>query len=92
LDRGARPFNAPDAGAALDPVREIFDEPEPGRGLALFADQLGAPRILSELGLKESDLERAADLAMQTPFWNPRPLVRDEILALLRSAWTGEVG
>lgn len=85
-------FNADAAGALLDPLREIFGDADAGRALATFADRVGAPRALRDLGMAEADLGRAADLAMEASYWNPRPLVRDEILGLLRSAWAGEVG
>lgn len=41
--------------------------------------------------MNEEDLDRAADLVMETPCWNPRPLIRDEIHDLLKAAWNGEV-
>ena len=85
-------FNADAAGALLDPLREIFGDADVGRGLAGFADRVGAPRGLRDLGMANADLVRAADLAMQASYWNPRPLVRDEILELLGAAWAGEVG
>lgn len=84
-------FNADAAGTLLDPVREIFGDADVGGALAAFADQVGAPRALFDLGMKEADLGHAADLAMEASYWNPRPLVRNEILGLLRAAWVGEV-
>lgn len=82
-------FNARAAGALLDPVRNLFGEDDVGSALATFADMVGAPRALRDLGMKEDDLDRAADLVMEASYWNPRPLVRDEILTLLKAAWTG---
>lgn len=84
-------FNAEAAGPLLDPVRDIFGGNDVGQALADFAGEVGAPRALRDLGMKEDDLDRAADLAMEASYWNPRPLVRDEVLELMRSAWTGEV-
>lgn len=83
-------FNAPAVGNLLDPLRELFGSQDIGRGLAGFADNVGAPRRLSSLGMRETDLELAADIALSAPYWNPRPLIRDEILGLLRRAWAGE--
>ena len=57
-------FNASAAGALLDPVREIFGDADVGRGLAAFADQVGAPRALRDLGMAEADLGRAAATAL----------------------------
>ena len=34
---------------------------------------------LRDLGLKEADLDRAADLATSNPYWNPRPLEAEGI-------------
>lgn len=82
-------FNAGAAGPLLDPLREIFGSNDIGQGLAAFSDKVGAPRALRDLGLREADLKRAADLAMEASYWNPRPLVRDEILELLVAAWAG---
>jgi maleylacetate reductase len=84
-------YNAGAAGLLLDPAREIFETDDIGRALAAFASEMGAPRSLSALGMKEDDLESAADIAMEAQYWNPRPLMHDEILRLLRSAWAGDL-
>lgn len=83
-------FNAPAAGVLLDPLRDVLGASDIEQGLAEFADHVGAPRVLRDIGMKEEDLERAADLALMAAYWNPRPLVRDEILDLLRAAWAGD--
>ncbi len=48
---------------------------------------------LRSLGMNEADLDRAADLAIANPYWNPRPLERAAIRQLLRdliaNAWAG---
>jgi maleylacetate reductase len=85
-------FNAAAAGPLLDPLCEVFGGNDVGQALVAFADKVKAPRTLRDLGLREADLDRAATLAMQTPYWNPRPLVRDEILDLLKAAWAGDPG
>lgn len=58
---------------------------------ALFdlARSLGAPTTLRELGVQAADLDRAADLATQSPYWNPRPIDRSGIRALLDDAFHG---
>ena len=49
----------------------------------------GVPSALRTLGLQEESLVRAVDVALAQPYWNPRPLERDGILALLNDAWQG---
>lgn len=61
---------------------------------ALFdlARDAGAPVALRDLGMNESDLDRATDLALSNPYWNPRevgPAQRDEIRQLLQGAFEG---
>jgi hypothetical protein len=34
-------------------------------------------------------LDRAAELAVTNPYWNPRPLERHALRALLQAAWEG---
>ncbi|MBW9065925.1 maleylacetate reductase [Rhizobium herbae] len=81
-------FNASAAGEALSGAAEIFGGTI-GGGLWDFAKSLGAPLTLHELGLEESDLDRAAEIAGQNPYYNPRPIDRASIRALLQAAWEG---
>lgn len=83
-------FNARAAQAELRPVCEIFGGSDPGRSLHDFARSVGAPLALGKLGLREADLDRAAEIATAKPYWNPKPVTRAEIRDLLQSAWAGE--
>jgi len=49
----------------------------------------GAPTSLRELGLCETDLDRAAELAAARPYPNPRPVCAEALRALLRRAYDG---
>ncbi|MGV1952545.1 maleylacetate reductase [Agrobacterium vitis] len=83
-------YNSVAAQGELRPLAELFGGHEPGAALYGFARTSHAPMALKDLGLKESDLDRAADLAAQNPYWNPRPVERDAIRRLLQAAWAGE--
>ena len=72
----------------LAPVAAIFGG-KAGAGLHDFASALGAPLALEDLGLAEADLDRAADLAVKNPYWNPRPVERTAVRDLLQRAWVG---
>lgn len=73
---------------ALAPVAELFGG-NLGGGLYDFAKLLGAPQSLKELGFAEADLDMAADLAVQPPYWNPQPIEREAMRELLQRAWSG---
>ncbi|MEM6381915.1 MAG: maleylacetate reductase [Pseudomonadota bacterium] len=83
-------YNGVAASDELQPICDLFGGNEPGASLHAFAGSVGAPLALRELGLKESDLERAADLAVSKPYPNPRPVERQAILTLLQAAWAGD--
>lgn len=73
LARAAYALGAPDAPAAL------FD----------LAVEIGAPTSLAQLGMREEDLDRAAQLAADTPPWNPRAVTVQDVRALLEDAFLG---
>ncbi|MEM9773938.1 MAG: maleylacetate reductase [Chloroflexota bacterium] len=50
----------------------------------------GGPVSLKELGFKESDLAKAAEIAVQNPYYNPRPVVEADIYQLLQQAFNGD--
>jgi alcohol dehydrogenase class IV len=59
------------------------------RALQALAQRLGAPARLADIGMPEDGLDRAADLAVTTPYPNPRPLERTALRALLQRAFDG---
>jgi hypothetical protein len=40
--------------------------------------------------MPKDGLDRAADLAVQNPYWNPRPIERAGIRDLIGRAWAGD--
>jgi len=81
-------FNAGAVPDLLEPVARVFGG-APGAALHDFARRLGAPLSLAELGLAAGDLDRAAEIATQAPYWNPRPFDHAAIRSLLEDAWHG---
>lgn len=61
-------------------------------GLFDLALQNDAPVALKDIGMRQEDLDAAADLAVANPYWNPRPIgraQRAEIRELLQHAYEG---
>lgn len=81
-------FNAVAAAPELAEAAGIFGG-SIGGGLWDFAKAIGAPLSLKEFGLTEADLDRAASIAVENPYWNPRPIDRGSIRTLLQDAWEG---
>ena len=79
---------APDAASRI--VRALGGQAESaGQALYDLAKSLGAPLTLKSLGVTETDLDRATDIALTNPYWNPRPIERVAIRQLLQDAYEG---
>jgi maleylacetate reductase len=83
-------YNEAAVPEALAPIARALGTQRAGTGLHAFARRIGAPTALRDLGLAEADLDRAADLATRNPYWNPRPVTREGVRALLDAAWRGD--
>lgn len=83
-------FNAMAVPELLEPIALALKCEKPGLGLFDFAQRLGAPTTLRELGMPEDGIDRAADLAMANAYWNPRPLERKYVRRLIEKAFFGE--
>lgn len=78
---------APEADAA---VARALGGRNGTSALVALAAKLGSPRSLKSLGMPQAGIARAADLAVQHPYWNPRPIERDAVEALIAAAWAGD--
>jgi maleylacetate reductase len=85
----AAAFNASAAPEAMARVARALGVREAAQGLFELAGKLGAPRSLREIGMSDGGLDHAADLAVASPYWNPRPIERAAIRALLQDAYDG---
>lgn len=83
-------YNAPAVPKAMAVLAEALDAADPALALYDLASRLGAPRGLRDLGMPEDGIERATDLALANPYWNPRPLERDGLRACIAAAWAGD--
>jgi maleylacetate reductase len=78
------------AGEALRRIaRAMHVEDAPG-GIWELEQRLGLPMKLADIGMKEADLERAARIAVQAPYPNPRPVEFAPVRELLQNAFEGK--
>jgi len=88
LPHAAR-FNEAAAPDALDRVAGALGVEDAPSGLFDFAASIGAPTSLEELGMREEDLRRAAELILEPPPWNPRPVSVADVREILDDAFHG---
>ncbi len=84
------------ASAAPEAMQKMARALGAGTGVLAAAGALfdlaraeGAPTSLRAIGMPENGLDRAADLAVQSQYPNPRPLERSAIRELLQRAFDG---
>jgi maleylacetate reductase len=82
-------YNATAAPQAMREIAQALGGASAPRALHELARSLGAPVALKDLGMQEADLDRACELALATPYPNPRPLARAPLRRLLQDAWEG---
>jgi alcohol dehydrogenase class IV len=82
-------YNRAAAPHAMARITAALGANDAADGLYDLAARLGAPLALKEIGLKEQDLNHAAEIATRNPYYNPRPVTREGIRRLLDDAFHG---
>jgi alcohol dehydrogenase class IV len=82
-------YNASGAPDAMRAIARALGAGSAAAGVFDLARSHGAPTALRDIGMPADGLDRAADLAVTTPYPNPRPLERAAIRGLLERAFLG---
>jgi maleylacetate reductase len=82
-------YNRDAATKAMARIEKALDAPHAPRGVYDLEERLGLPMRLADIGMKEADLARAARIAVEAPYPNPRKVAYEPVLALLRDAYEG---
>jgi alcohol dehydrogenase class IV len=85
----AMAYNAPAAASAMARIARALGAASAAGGLFDLGRAHGAPTSLAAIGMRAADLDRAAMLAVQKPYPNPRPLERAAVRDLLQRAFDG---
>jgi maleylacetate reductase len=82
-------FNRNAAKPAMEKIERALAVKDAALGLYDLNVRLRIPTGLKALGMKESDIEAAADFVAATPIANPRPVARADLLELIAQAFRG---
>lgn len=82
-------YNAQAAPEAMQRIAAALGGKSAPQAVFDLAQNNGAPVALRDLGMKEADLDKACDIALQNQYPNPRPLERVAIRQLLQDAFEG---
>jgi maleylacetate reductase len=82
-------YNAAAAPEAMRAIAAALNGHSAAQAVFDLAKDNGAPVALRGIGMKEADLDRACEIAMQNQYPNPRPLESAAIRQLLQNAFEG---
>ena len=85
----ASAYNRAAAAEAMTRVARALGVKDAAVGIFDLATAVGAKVALKDIGMREADLDKAADLAVQYPYYNPAPVTREGVRALLDDAFYG---
>ncbi|MER7742527.1 maleylacetate reductase and hydroxyquinol 1,2-dioxygenase domain-containing protein [Streptomyces sp. NPDC096538] len=85
----AMAYNAPAVPGVMRRIADALGVPDAPSGVYDLVASLGGPTSLRDLGMPESSLARAAQLATSTPYPNPREVTEEGIAGVLAGAWHG---
>lgn len=85
-------YNAPKIPEVMEKLAEVL----PGsngdaiKGLNLLLSNLKVKRGLKDFGMKEEDIDKATEIAVSNPYWNPRQIEKGPLRETIRRCWAGE--
>ncbi len=82
-------YNHDAARDAMKRISTAMGVSDPAVGIYDLEKRLNLPLKLADIGLQEADLERAARIAAEAPYPNPRKVEYEPVLRLLRDAYEG---
>jgi len=78
------------AGEAMRRIARAMHVDDAPSGIWELEQRLGLPMKLADIGMREPDLERAARIAVEAPYPNPRKVEYAPVLELLHNAYEGK--
>lgn len=82
-------YNSAAAPDAMIRIARALGRESAALGLFELGRELGIPPGLRDIGMEESDLDQACEIALSNPYWNPCPVEREPLRCLLQDAWSG---
>ena len=86
----AAAYNQEAVPEAMRVVAEALGSRSAAQGIYDLSVRIGAPVALREIGMPLEGLDRAAEIATQNPYYNPRPVEYTGVRKLLEDAYHGQ--
>jgi maleylacetate reductase len=83
-------FNSKAAPEAMRRVERALGGEDAAAAVYDLMLKAAGPTSLKEMGLTRAALEKVADIAIEAPCDNPRPITRENLLEMLAAAYEGK--
>lgn len=85
-------YNAPAIPKAMKQLADVLpgSDGDAIQGLNILLEKLKVKRGLKEFGMKEEDVDKAAEIAVSNQYPNPRAVEKEPIREVIRRCWAGE--
>jgi maleylacetate reductase len=83
-------YNRAAAPQAMQRIGRALGAGDAPMGVWGLLKRLPVTASLAELGMQEEDIERAARVAVEAPYPNPRKVEYEPLLELLQAAYSGQ--
>ena len=82
-------YNAAAAPAAMQRIQKVMGADDAPTAIWELEQRLGLPMRLADVGMQAADVEKAARIAVQAPYPNPRKVEYEPVKELLQNAFEG---
>lgn len=82
-------YNAEAIPDVIDRLRQAMNTADPAGYLYDLAKAGGASMALKDIGMPEKGIDKAVEIALKNPYFNPRPLEKEGIREIIQAAWAG---
>ena len=85
-------YNAPYIPRAMKQLADVLSDSNGDaiEGINALLTKLKVKRGSKDFGMKEDDINKATDIAISNPYWNPRKIEKASLQELTRRYWAGE--
>ncbi|KXT12158.1 hypothetical protein AC579_10376 [Pseudocercospora musae] len=85
-------YNAPKIPDVMQKLADVLPQSNGDAitGLNVLLSKLKVKRGLKHFGMTEEDVDKAVNIAVSNPYWNPRAIEIDPLRETVRRCWAGE--
>lgn len=82
-------YNREDAPDAMEAIKRALGADDAAVGLFDLMSSVAKVKSLREMGMTEADLDKAAEIAVKNPYYNPRTVTQNGVRNMLQAAYEG---